>query len=85
MKYNSCVSHYRREHAPHRLYLPSYVKIKNMWEDYHKNYANQLVSYGTHWKVVTDELKISFTKLGNEECDHCVIQDQHFFELSFKR
>lgn len=77
MSYNPCVSHYRRVHAPHRLYLPSDVKIKDMLKDYNKNHPNRSVSYETYRKVVTDELKISFTKLGNEECDHCVIQDQH--------
>lgn len=77
MQYNPCVSHYRREHAPHRLYLPSDVKIKDMSEDYNNKHPNQKISMETYRKVVTDELKISFTKLGNEECDHCVIQDRH--------
>ena len=33
-KYNQCISHYRREHAPNRLYLPSELSIVEMFNDY---------------------------------------------------
>ena len=34
-KFNPCISHYRRKHAPNRLYLPSELNIKVMY-DYFK-------------------------------------------------
>ena len=33
-KYNPCISHYRREHAPKRLYLPSELDVSEMYDDY---------------------------------------------------
>ncbi|XP_033111161.1 uncharacterized protein LOC117112195 [Anneissia japonica] len=32
--YHPCISHYRREHAPNRLYLPPDVTITMMYEDF---------------------------------------------------
>lgn len=77
MQFNPCVSHYRREHAPHRLYLPSDIKIKDMYTDYLRKHPDENVSYETYRKVVTDDMNISFNKLGHEECDTCTIQDRH--------
>ena len=72
-KYNPCISHYRREHAPKRLYLPAELDIKEMYEDY-KNCmmerGHKIMSYMTYWRQVK-EMNISFAKLGVEECEIC--------------
>ena len=67
--FNPAVSHYRREHAPHRRYLPSDVTIKAMHADFISKH-NVACSYEIYREVVHD-MKISFVKLGNEECDKC--------------
>ena len=33
MSFHPCVSHYRRAHAPNRLYLPSDITVKKMYND----------------------------------------------------
>lgn len=74
--FHPCISHYRREHAPNRLYLPNDITIRSMFADYLHKYPEKKVSYYTYRKVVSD-MNISFTKLGNEECDNCVLHVQH--------
>jgi len=72
--FHPSVSHYRREHAPHRRYLPSDVNIKLMYADFLEK--GNSCSYESYRKAV--KLKnISFAKLGEEECEECVLQDQH--------
>ncbi|RXN08104.1 sorting nexin [Labeo rohita] len=68
------VSHYRREHAPHCRYLPSDINIKLMYADYLEK--GNSCSYESHRKAVKHK-NISFTKLGEEECEECLLQDQH--------
>lgn len=68
--YNPCVSHYRREHAPLRRYLPSDVSIKSMYQDFLQKYKTSC-SYELYRKVVVNNKKISFTKLGHEQCESC--------------
>lgn len=64
--FNPCVSHYRWEHAPNRRYLPSDITIRMMHSDYvHKG---NTCSYETYRKIVKVK-KISFAKLGEEECE----------------
>lgn len=63
------ISHYRREHAPNRLHLPSDLSIKAMHKDLKKN-PSYNVSYNKYREVV-GELNISFVKLGHEECEQC--------------
>ncbi|XP_074035367.1 uncharacterized protein [Leptinotarsa decemlineata] len=74
--FHPCISHYRREHAPNRLYLPHDITIRSMHADYLQKFPQNKISYYTYRKVVSD-MNISFTKLGNEECDHCMMQIQH--------
>ncbi|XP_077091400.1 uncharacterized protein LOC143742433 isoform X2 [Siphateles boraxobius] len=74
--FNPTSSHYRRENAPHRRYLPSDVSIQLMYKDY-KEKKSPKCSYETYRKAVK-ERKISFTKLGEEECETCLRQDVHF-------
>ena len=74
MSYNPQISHYRRLHAPNRLYLPSEISVRSMHEDFIKN--NKFVSLSVYYKSV-QELNISFTKLGEEECEICTKFTNH--------
>ena len=47
MRYHPQVSHYRREHAPNRLYLPTDVNATEMFADFNLTYP-KLVSYETY-------------------------------------
>jgi hypothetical protein len=62
------VSHYRRETAPNRRYLPADITVKFMWNDYCEQYAG--VSYYTYAAAVR-KAGITFCILGNEECETC--------------
>ena len=78
-KYNLCVSHYRREHAPNRLYLPSELSITDMFEDYkiccEEN--RKVYLYIKYWRILK-KMNISFARLGTEECEVCeVCEDSH--------
>ena len=72
-KYNPCISHYRREHAPNRLYPPSELCCSYMYEDYKiscQEEDRKVYSYITYWRIIK-EMNISFAKLGTEECEVC--------------
>lgn len=66
-------SHYRREHAPNRLYLPSDLTIRKMHSDFKIKNPNFACSYELYREEV-DKMNISFVKLGHEECEVC----EHF-------
>lgn len=66
MSYNPAISHYRREHAPNRLYLPSELTERQMHQDFNNNHPNNKCSYVTYTRHVK-KLSISFVKLGSEE------------------
>lgn len=70
MSFNPSVSHYRREHAPNRLYLPSDVTVVSMYQDFCEKYPDIQCSYDLYRKEIKRK-NISFTKLGNEECERC--------------
>jgi len=74
MSFNPQISHYRRMHAPNRLYLTSDINIRFMHSEFIK--THNLVSYSVYHKVV-NEMNISFTKLGEEECETCSKYDFH--------
>ena len=69
MSFNPAISHYRREHAPNKKYLPSDINISIMYKLYCES-GPEKVSYAFYRKVVK-QLNISFTKLGQEECELC--------------
>lgn len=71
------ISHYRREHAPNRKYLPSDINIKLMHVDFLKKYPNIHISYELYRQQVA-EMNISFAVLGHEECWQCETFDLHF-------
>lgn len=66
--FNPCISHYRREHAPNRLYLPSDVTITMMHKQFNIKYPQFKVSFELYRTVVKD-MNISFARLGHEECE----------------
>lgn len=74
--YNPTISHYRREHAPNRLYLPADITAKQMFQHYQDTHPELQVSY-TFFCRMLKELNISIVKLGHEECEACVGATQH--------
>ena len=73
-KYNPAVHHYRREHAPNRLYLPSDITVAKMHADYIA--TEEKISTETYRKCVK-EMNISFAVLGQEECEDCKAYLEH--------
>lgn len=71
LKYNPCVSHYRREHAPNRKYLPSELSIAQMYSDFQKEQRDSIKCSYDLFRTVIAEMNISFVKLGHEECERC--------------
>lgn len=72
------IAHYRREHSPHTRYLPSDTNISLMHLDFitkHPQYKN-CVSYELYRRILR-ERKISFTRLGHEECESCETFNLH--------
>lgn len=74
--FNPIISHYRREHAPNRRYLPSDLTIAAMYKDFTAKYAEGTVSYELYRKAVANK-NISFVKLGHEECWLCECFELH--------
>ncbi|BES91110.1 Hypothetical protein NTJ_03918 [Nesidiocoris tenuis] len=76
--FSPTISHYRRAHAPNRLYLPSDVTIKLMHDDFKESFPHlsDKVSYELYRQQVA-KLNISFTKLGHEECFDCAAFKEH--------
>ena len=72
MCFHPQVSHYRREHAPNRLYLPTDINVREMFADYNSNFPNS-ISYETYRRQIK-QLNIAFVKLGEEDCELC---DEH--------
>lgn len=70
------ISHYRREHAPNRKYLPSDINIKLMHTDFLRKHPQMNVSYELYRQQVAG-MNISFAVLGHEECWQCEKFDLH--------
>lgn len=68
--YNPCISHYRREHAPNRLYLPHELSVREMHSDFLAKHEDQKINYSTYLRRV-QSMNISFAKLGDEQCELC--------------
>jgi len=73
--FNPQISHYRREHAPRRRYLAPEITIKFMFSDFESKYP-KFCTYDKYRKVV-QKLHISFCKLGEEECEFCIVNQNH--------
>ena len=78
--YDPQISHYRRVHAPNRLYLPSTYIIFKMHEHFITN-SEYSVSYDIYRREV-NKMNISFAKLGEEKCEECVIHSHHIVGCS---
>ncbi|CAB0010906.1 unnamed protein product [Nesidiocoris tenuis] len=76
--FSPTISHYRRAHAPNRLYLPSDVTMKLMHDDFKESFPHlsDKVSYELYRQQVA-KLNISFMKLGHEECFDCAAFKEH--------
>lgn len=61
LTYNPCVSHYRREHASLRTYLPSEINIAVMHNNFSRKYPRVKCWYDKYRSVIA-EMNISFTK-----------------------
>ena len=68
--FNPFLPHYRRSHAPKRLYLPPELSIRFMVNDYNDRNPRATVSYNTYRREV-NKLNISFARLSKEECELC--------------
>lgn len=69
------ISHYRREHAPNRLYLASDLSFVKMHGDFISRYGN-VCSY-EKYRTVARKMNISVVKLGHEECEGCEEFNMH--------
>ena len=74
MSYDPRISHYRRAHAPNRLYLPSELTVNAMWKNYIDSGGS--CSYEAYRKLVVSK-NISFAALGKEECEACLEYKEH--------
>ena len=82
LSFNPSISHYRREHAPKRLYLPPFLSIIAMYTNYKEKCSKitfQPVSYDKYVKVVS-AMNISCAKLGDERCEECEAHKLHLKE-----
>jgi len=77
------ISHYRREHAPNRLYLPPELSVVDMYKDYSESCQEPPISYVSYGRQVRD-MNISFAKLGDEECETCESHKMHLKEEKAK-
>ena len=75
--FNPSISHYRRAHAPNRLYISPEYSAQKMFEDFKKNNPYTPVKYLLYWSKA---MNISFAKLGEEDCEVCVIHSNHLLE-----
>ena len=75
MSYHPAMSHYRREHAPRRRYLPPELTSYGMYDDFNTKHPG-VCAIETYRKKIR-AMNISFVKLGEEECEDCVEFKQH--------
>ena len=78
MSFHPQQHHYRYNHAPHRMYLPSDITVRVMYSDYVEKHGRHICQE-TYRKIV-QELNIGFTLLGSEECSKCKAFQQHLQE-----
>lgn len=78
--YNPSISHYRREHAPNRLYLPYELSVIDMHSDFNEQHPEQKVHYTTYLRRV-QAMNISFAQLGQEQCEQCSRYDHGLHDL----
>lgn len=74
--FNPSISHYRRAHAPNRLYLGNDLTVREMHQDFGVKHPDVSCSYATYRRQVK-EMNISFAKLGEEQCEVCEAYNLH--------
>ena len=79
--YGPSISHYRREHAPNRLYLSPEFNISSMSNDFKEQHPEYTIHYSTYYRAIR-ALKISFVKLGEEECEMCDEHEHYLIDTS---
>lgn len=79
--FNPSAPHYRREHAPNRRYLPNDININFMYKDFCSKNPESKLSYDLY-RSHLKSMNISFTRLGNEECEQCESYKHHTKETS---
>ena len=80
MSFNPSISHYRRKHAPNRLYISPEFNVSMMFKEFRGKYPDIEISY-TYYYTKVKRLNISFVKLGEEECEKCDLHDRHLEEV----
>ncbi|XP_031356311.1 uncharacterized protein LOC116180454 isoform X2 [Photinus pyralis] len=78
------IAHYRREHAPLRLYLPTDLNANIMYKHFQNIYGETWCSYD-YYRTTLRDLNISFVKLGHEDCFVCEKSDLHFKSTDHKK
>ena len=73
------ISHYRRSHAPHRIYIDPSLSIAELYRSYKSKcqVENRKCSSLSTYTRIVHSMNISFAKLGHEECEVCLKYDQH--------
>ena len=73
------ISHYRREHAPHRKYVDPSLTINDMYDCYQKSceQASESALSKSSYTRKLKNMNISFAKLGHEECETCIQYKEH--------
>ena len=75
--FNPSVNQYHRPHAPNRLSAKwCDMTLRCMYEDYKAQNPPRLCTYETYQKKNSD-VNISFTNLGDEECERCKTFEVH--------
>ena len=67
LSFNPSISHYRRGHAPKRMYTSPEFNVSGMYEDFCTSNPVQ-ISYN-YYNKKAKKMNISFVKLGEEECE----------------
>ena len=67
LSFNPSISHYRRAHAPKRMYISPEFNVSGMYKDFCTSNPVK-ISYNYYNKKVK-RMNISFAKLGEEECE----------------
>ena len=75
LSFNPSISHYRRAHAPKRMYISPEFNVSGMYK-YFCNSNPVKISYNYYNKKVK-KMNISFVKLGAKECERCDLHERH--------
>lgn len=81
MLYNPCVSHYRRAHAPNRLYISPMYSSRKMHADFVESHDGECTVSHTRYFQEIKRMNIGFVKLGDEECETCDLHDRHLIDV----